>query len=415
MKLWALALLAFFAALAAATLLARSPQREERARHYFSAEEMARGREFSLERRVLSWSATLVTLSLLLWLACSGVAPRLAAACGRLSGGRWPLTVLLVGATCFFAQVIALFPLRLYGGLYHLRAWGLTSRTFGSWLGDYGKGLALSAGIGALLLVALFAAMRLLPRGWWLAAAAGSAAVSVLIALVFPIWIAPLFNRFVPLAATPYASLLPRVEAMTRAAGLPVRDVLVMDASRQGRHTNAYFAGFGSTRRIVLYDTLLDRHTPDETLSVLAHEIGHWRYHHVQKGLALGALGALIGFFALARLLERAAAASAFGFKEPSDPASLPLILLLAFVGSFLAAPLESAVSRSFERQADQVALELGGSPEVFIEAEKRLVRDNIGDPAPSDLVVALFASHPPAVERIEMAEQAERARAGSR
>jgi STE24 endopeptidase len=178
-----------------------------------------------------------------------------------------------------------------------------------------------------------------------------------------------------------------------------------MDASRQGRYTNAYFAGFGSTRRIVLYDNLLERHTADETLSILAHEMGHWRQHHIVKGLVLGGVGAFAGFFVLAWLLSRAGSSGVFGFRSPSDPAAFPLILLLAFVEGFLAAPVENAVSRVFERQADRAALELGGSPDVFIAAEERLVRDNVGHPAPSDLAVALFASHPPAVERIEMAE----------
>jgi STE24 endopeptidase len=405
MRTIAFVTLALFATLAAATLLARSPERERRALRHFSADETARGRQFSLERRALFWTRTLVTLALLLWLTLSGAAPRLASLAERISGGRWPLTVLLVGAACFVLQAALEFPFSLYAGLYHQRAWGLTDRSFVSWLGDYAKSLGLSAGIGAVLLVALYAAMRLLPRSWWLAAGAGSALVALFFAFVFPVLIAPLFNRFVPLGETPHASLLPRIRAMADTAGLPVRDVLVMDASRQGRQTNAYFAGFGKTRRIVLYDTLLERHTPEETVSVLAHEMGHWRCHHIVKGLVLGGLGAFAGFFVLAWLLGRAGSSGAFAFRSPSDPASFPLILLLAFVGGFLVAPAENLVSRAFEREADRVALELGGSPEVFIAAEERLVRDNIGNPAPSDLAIVLFASHPAAIERIEMAE----------
>jgi STE24 endopeptidase len=405
LKLGAYVLLVCFVALAVVTLVVRSPERETRALRYFGPEELARGRQFALERGLLFWSRTLVGLVLLLWLVLSGVAPRLAEGARHWSGDRWPLTALLVGAACFLLQTLVALPFRVYGGLYHLRAWGLTDRSFLSWLGDMLKGVALSAGLGAVLLLLLYAAIRLLPRTWWLAAGLGSGVLGILLTLISPILIAPLFNRFVPLTETTHAPLLPRIRAMAEGAGLPVRDVLVMDASRQGRSTNAYFSGFGATRRIVLYDTLLASHTEDEVLSILAHEMGHWRHQHIVKGLALGTLGAFLGLFLLARLLEAAAASRALGFESPRDPAGFPLILLLAFVGSFLAAPLENAVSRAFERQADRAALELGGTPEVFIAAEKRLVRDNIGNPAPASLLIFLFASHPPALERIEMAE----------
>jgi STE24 endopeptidase len=297
------------------------------------------------------------------------------------------------------------FPVSLYGGLYHQRAWGLTERGVASWLWDYAKALAVSAVIGAALLVGLYALIRLLPRAWWIVATLGSAGVGVFFALVWPIAIAPLFNTFVPLDKTPQAGLRPRIEAMAARGGLGVREVLVMDASRQGRHTNAYFAGFGPTRRIVLYDTLVKSHPAEEVESILGHEIGHWRHGHITKGVVLGAVGSLLGFFVLARILDWAVARSPFHLRSPADPAGLPLILLLSYLGSWLALPVASAISRHFERQADEASLELAGRPDVFIEAEKRLARDNIGNVAPSRFNVWLFASHPPAVERIERAE----------
>jgi STE24 endopeptidase len=404
----AVVVLAAFAALALANLAARSPQRERDAQRHFSADQIARGRRLSLERRALFWGGTLLELGLLLWLALSGMAPRLGALADGWTGHRWMLSVLCVGAICFLAQEALGFPLRLSSGLCLQRAWGLTNRSFASWMGDYAKGLGVSAVIGTVLLVLLFLALRVLPRTWWLAATAGSVVLGVFFAFVFPVLVAPLFNRIVPLAQTSHAALLPRIETMAREAGLPVRDVLVMDASRQGRHTNAYFAGFGPTRRIVLYDTLLDSHPPDEVLSILAHEMGHWRHHHIAKGIALGTAGALVAFFVLSRLLMWAAALGIAGFWQPHEPAAIPLILLLAFVGSFLVMPIQNWVSRAFERQADQAALELGGSPEIFAEAEKRLVRNNISDPAPSDLSVFLFATHPTPVDRVETAMEAQ-------
>lgn len=394
-----------FLTLSLLTTFTRSADMEARAARHFTREEIERGQRRSFERRLLFWSAQGLQLLLLGALALTGFARRLAETCERWAGGRWVLAVLLVGAFCFLAEELLSFPVSLYGGLYHERAWGLTDRTLAPWLWDHAKALAVSAVIGATLLLGLYALLRMLPRTWWIVATLGSAGLGVFFALVWPIAIAPLFNRFVPLERTPHAELLPRIEALAARAGLVVRDVHVMDASRQSRHTNAYFAGFGPTRRIVLYDNLVKNHPPDEVESILGHELGHWRHGHITKGLVLGAFGSLLGFFFLARILEWAVAREPFHLRSPADPAGLPLILLLSYLGSWLALPVASAISRHFERQADQAALELAGRPDVFIEAEKRLARDNVANVAPAPLNVWLFASHPPAVERIERAE----------
>jgi STE24 endopeptidase len=389
-----------FAALATASSLGRSPERERQAERYFSREQILRGRQFALERRLLFWSHEAAQLALLAALVLSGAAARLAS-----PGSRFWLQALLLGAALFAAQQLLGLPWSVYGGYFHLRTWGLTDRSFGSWLGDYLKALAVSGVLGALLLLGFYGLIRWSPRAWWLLAGIGSAAVAAFFALLAPVLIAPLFNTFEPLRNTPHATLQPRIEALAREAGLPVQDVLVMDASRQGRHTNAYFTGFFGTRRIVLYDTLLGSHTPDETLSILGHEMGHWRRHHIVKGIALGACGALLGFFLLARILDRAAADGRFGFTSPGDPAGLPLVLLLGALGGLVSQPVQNLVSRAFEREADRDALLLFPHPDVFIEAEKRLARDNISNVAPSDLNLFLFASHPPTLERIATAE----------
>jgi len=379
--------------------------REEWALRYFSAEEIARGRQFAQERRLLYWTAEAAQTALLLGLLGSGLAVSLAARAATAGGGRSWLALLLVGGAVFAAQELIALPFSIYGGFTHLRSWGLTDRSFASWLIDHGKALAVQAAIGALLLLALYFAMRLWPRSWWLAAGLGSGVFSVVFAFLAPVLLSPLFNTFTPLRETRWAAFQPRILELAAKADLPVRDVLVMDASRQGRHTNAYFTGFAGTRRIVLYDTLLTSHTEDEALSILGHELGHWRHQHIVKGISLGTLGALLGFFALAQLLARASQARLFGITAPHDPAGLPLILLLAALGGFLSAPVANAISRGFEREADADALRLFGHPEIFVEAEKRLARDNIANVAPADLNVLLFATHPPTLERIAAAE----------
>ena len=397
-----------FVALASLDLFLASAARTAQAQRHFTAEEIARGRSFAFQRKLVAWSATGVALAALAVLALTGLGPKLAAACDRLSGGRWLLTVLLFGGCCAAVLELLGFPFRLGGGFFLLRAWGLTDRSLLSWLRDYVVGGAVSAVLGAVLLVGLYSLLRFFPRGWWALAWAGGVLLAVLLMFIAPVVIAPLFNRFTPLRETRHAALALRIEALVRAAGLPVGDVLAVDASRQSQQTNAYFTGFGATRRIVLYDTLLERHTPDEVLGVVAHEAAHWREQHIVKGLAVAAAGALLGLFLLSRFLVWAVASGRFGIRAPSDPAALPLILLAISLAAGLTAPFQNALSRHFEREADRISLELGTAPGVFIDTEKRLARDNILDVAPSDVSVWLFASHPPIVERIERAERRE-------
>lgn len=394
------------AALFLATTFTTSAERSTQARRYFTDEEIARGQRYALGGRLLFWGAMALDLAVLGAFALTPLGRRLADAAQRLGGGRFVIAVLIVAAAVFAVQQLVSFPISAYAGFVRQKAWGLTDRTFASWLTDYAKALGLSAAIGLALALGLYVAMRTLPRSWWIVAGLGSGALGVFFAFIAPLWIAPLFNTFVPLRQTAWADQDAGVRALLDRASLPVKDVLVMDASRQGRHTNAYFSGWGSSRRIVLYDTLLKSHSPGEIESILAHEIGHWTHNHIVKGVMLGTAAALASFWALSRVLTALSAQPPLRLSEPWDPAGLPLILLLSMLSGLLTAPISNAVSRRFEREADAASLTLAGRKTEFIEAEKRLVRDNLADPAPSDARVWFFASHPPALDRIAMAER---------
>ncbi len=369
----------------------------------FVPEQIEAGWQLAVERKFLFWSSTFLTLIFLTVLVFSGWARKLADHFARWTGNRWWLTVLLMGAFCFLAQKLLLFPLSVIS-LEHWRAWGMTERSFLDWLADYGKTLALSAGIGAVLLVGFYGLLRWFPRTWWVWTTLLGGLLGIAFAFVLPIWIAPLFNEFRPLEDK---ELNQRIQKMAEEAGVPVQEVLVVDASRQGKHTNAYFTGFGSTRRIVLYDTLLKSHKdPEELESILGHEIGHWQHNHILIGIGLATLGALVGFFLLGFILRWAVNRRPFSLHSPADPAGWPLILLLSLLASWVVRPVENAISRHFERQADWTALELAGNPDAFIEAEKRLARDNKSNLMPNPYSVWMFGTHPPTVERIQMARE---------
>src|SRR5262249_45295325 len=158
--------------------------------------------------------------------------------------------------------------------------------------------------------------------------------------------------------------LEPRVRALISKAGIPVQDILVMNGSRQSNHANAYFAGFGPTRQIVLFDTLLKDHDEREIESVLAHEIGHWQHDHIVIGIVLGGLAAVVGCFLLHCALRMSLDRPPWRLQSIADPAGLPLVLFLTFAGEWAILPLENAVMRHFETQADQTSLELANQPQ---------------------------------------------------
>lgn len=410
MKWILLAGLAFFLALFALTTFA-SPDAdlEKQAKKYFTAADIQRGQEFSLQRRLLFWTGTFLHLVVLAGLVASGFARRLADCCLAWARGRWLLAVLLVGGICYLADEALALPVAL-ARLENLRAWGMTKRSTGDWLAERCLAHGLSAIAEGIVLVGLYLLFCYFPRAWPVLASLGGMALGVGFAVILPVWIAPLFNTFTPLEDTEWRYLREPVAELARRGGVPVDEILVMDASRQSSHTNAYFTGFGGTRRIVLYDTLLRQHMKAkdwrEVEVILAHEMGHWQYDHIVTGILLGGVAALVGFYLLFIILHGLVGRPPLRLTSIFDPAGVPLLMLLITVGGWLAAPAGNAVSRHFERQADQVSLDMTRNPDVFIDAEKRLARDNISNVTPNRWSILFLATHPPTVERIRMAEE---------
>lgn len=287
-------------------------------------------------------------------------------------------------------------------GLQVARAAGISTITTPLWIADQLKGLGLFLVQAALVGVVLLALLQRFPRGWWMPATLGVAVGGALLTFLLPVVIDPIFNRFEPLAD---AALRERYLAITREAGVPVREVLVADASRRTTAVNAYFTGFGPTRRIVVYDTLVRSLTPREGELVIAHEAGHWRHHDIYHGLLMGTAGAGLALFLAALLLGGLFRARAFGLTGPVDPAAAVLFLLLYWLGTFLALPIENAISRRIEARADAFALDLTGDAATQIQVEVALGRRNLSDIVPPPLARLLFFSHPGTLERIAQAE----------
>jgi STE24 endopeptidase len=320
-------------------------------------------------------------------------------------GGGWVWQVLLgVLALTVIGRVVTL-PLAAYGEMVRHR-YGLSTRGWGLWLRDVAVSTAIDAGLTAVGLLALVWLARRAPRTWWAWAALGAAALVVVGSFLWPVVIEPAFNRFDPL---PAGGLRSDLLALAEENGTPVQDVLVSDASRRTTALNAYVSGFGSTRRIVLYDTVLDQLPDDQIESIVAHELGHVAADDVLTGTLTGALGAGAGVALLGWLLSSTRLLRRAGADSAGDPRVVPLVLFLLAVGTVLSTPVQNLVSRHIEARADVHALDLTEDPAAFLAMQERLAVTNLSDPDPPAAWQWFFGSHPTTAERIALVHDWER------
>lgn len=302
--------------------------------------------------------------------------------------------------TCALSAGLALIALPLDAAGFALRrAFGLSSEDPLAWLMRQGLEAAVSLVPSLIAVQGLYWLLRRFPRGWWLGASAGFVLLSVSLVYLEPLIVTPLFFRQQPLADP---VLRARILQMGARIGVPVDEVYVIDASKQGAEGNAYFTGVGGSTRIVLYDTLVRSYPPDELLSVLGHEMGHWRERHVWKGLALNAIAAPFGFLAAHVLLR--ATLPRWGIRSPADIAGLPLLMLLLSLATIATLPIQNWQSRRWEAAADAIAVRATGDREAVARTFAHLARQNLSDPTPPPLIEALFASHPAIGRRVASA-----------
>ena len=269
----------------------------------------------------------------------------------------------------------------------------LTLRTF---LLDEIKRGALVFAIGVPLLYGMFALLRWLPDSWWLFAYVAFMAITIAMTVIYPTIIAPLFNTFTPMDEGEMKS---RMEALLARCGFESKGLFVMDASKRSRHGNAYFSGFGKAKRIVFFDTLLEKHSADEIESILAHELGHFKYGHIRQMIAQSAIIAFIGFAALYWAFGSETFAGWFGL--PNDPGVVLIALILAKEPiSHVLRPMLAWRSRRAEFEADDFARQMVGRGPM-ISALTRLTRDNLATLTPDPLYAKFYFSHPPVPVRV--------------
>lgn len=279
---------------------------------------------------------------------------------------------------------------------------GFNRMTPALFLRDELKGAVLRLVLGVPLLYGLFFLFGALPELWWILGFVAVMGLMLVMMVAYPALIAPLFNRFTPMQDE---SMKSRIEALLWQCGFETKGLFVMDASKRSTHGNAYFAGFGKAKRIVFFDTLLAKHSPEEILSILAHELGHYKLGHIGQRIAETAVFAFLGFLVLGWAFASGALSRAFAL--PDDP-GLVLVILLIAAGPVLhlLAPVTSFLSRRAEFEADAFARSLLG-PESMIRALTKLSRDNLATLTPDKLYVLFYYSHPPVPVRIERLRQA--------
>jgi STE24 endopeptidase len=334
-------------------------------------------------------------LILLAWLSFGWLGDELY---GATEGWWWWARCLAFTALAVTLISLVRLPVAFGVGYVRERRWGFSTQTAAGWLADRAKGLAVAVAMTLPMLLGLVALARALPKLWPLPAAAGAALVVLLVGFVAPVVIEPLFNRFAPLQDD---ELVADLRTLAEDAQVPIRDVLVTDASRRTRKINAYVSGLGRTRRVVLFDTLLERATRREARLVVAHELGHRRARHVLKGTLLAMAGAAGFVLVLWTLLHWDALLDALGARGPGDPRIVPFVLLLASVLELLLLPLGSALSRRWEREADYLSLELTRDSGAFESTHRGLALANLADLDPPRLAYVAMFSHPTPPERI--------------
>jgi STE24 endopeptidase len=347
---------------------------------------------------------TLLGLLIPALLLFSGGSARLRDLSARM-GRRWLPTVLLYALLFTLVYAVVTLPFTYYEGYVRQHAYGLSTQSQEKWWSDWLKSVAIGGGGLALVLWIPYHLLRRSPARWWLYAGLATAPIAAFTLVVSPIWIDPLFNRFGPMQDR---VLEARILALANQAGIPQSRVYQVEKSVDTKTVNAYVTGIGSSKRIVLWDTMLTRLSPDEILFVMAHEMGHFVLHHtlaVIVGATLLVTGSLylvhrIAGTLIARFDDR------FGFDRLSDVASFPLLLFLGSLVSLIASPLVLAFSRHQEHEADRFALELTRNNHAAATTFVRLQQENLTIPRPGPLFKLWRASHPSLGDRVDFANR---------
>ena len=369
----------------------RTPARTE---DFFDEQQLAELRAYARPRKRVKLVTTLVTLALtLLFVFGFDVGPTIA---GWFDGAPWPVQALGVLAVFLLANEVLDAPTEWWSTMVHDRRHGMSEHTPGLWLADKVKNALLGLVLLGILSLTLLWAIRSFDT-WWFVGGLAYLVIAVVLTFVAPVVIMPRFNKFTPM---PAGELRSRIEEIAAAAGVEIEGVYTMDGSKRSRRGNAFVAGFGPSKRVVVFDTMLD--LPLEQIAqVVAHEIGHYRLNHIPKSFPLSGLQMLVAFALVQYVGGSESVLSAADVDDLGDPAALPVLILAMGAAFTLLGVVSAWLSRRNEREADLEALELLGDPTNFVAMWPALVELNKADLEPGRWA-RLNASHPDVPERMQ-------------
>jgi STE24 endopeptidase len=359
----------------------------------FTPAQIARANDYSDPARWLGWGSLAVSLTVAIVLGFTSWGARLF---GRLRGWWWVRVLLAVAGLAVIGRLVTL-PFAIVGHHRSL-AYGLSSEAWGPWTVDLLKGLVLGVVISGLLVLVLVGSARRWPRAWPVVAGALLGCLVMLGSFVYPVLVEPAFSTF---SSLPDGPLRSQILHLADVEHVHLDDVLVSNASSRTTTLNAYVSGYGSTRRVVLYDNVIHDLPRDQVLAIVAHELGHAHHDDVLSGSILAALGTALGI----GLLGLAVSAVRRRPGGMSDPSVVPLVLALVAIGTLLSSPVNNGLSRRIETRADVASLEATRDPAAFVRMQRELDLHSLSDdpPAWSEF---WFGSHPTTLERIAIAQQ---------
>lgn len=357
-------------------------------------------KRYEKENRLLGLIGTLFSLAVLLIFYHSGFSAFLSKI--PREGGALILTYLFYIAVFQLSLFLLSLPLSFYSSYIHEHKWNFSNHTKKSWFLENIKSFFVGLVLMWIVLGLLFWIWDQVPQYWWLAAGLGMVLFSVVFATIFPVVILPIFNKYTRIEDK---ELTDALEKILNQGGLRSSGFFKEDMSRQTKKENAFLAGLGKTRRVVLGDNLMDNMNVNEMTAILAHEVGHYKHRHIWKGITLGAVQQFFVFF-IVHLIMR----SLFPLFLTSPQSNLTLfpyfIILVSGISGFLFGPISQVLSRYFERQADRYALSALKKRGDFVSALAGIANRNLSNAYPQQWVKILYYSHPPIGERLELAEK---------
>lgn len=361
------------------------------------AEKQQKARKYENEKRLLGLFGSVISLAFILWYYFSGFSHQIA----HLEFS-FIWTFLIYVLIFQIISTLIGMPLGYYSGYVHEHKWGFSNYTHKTWALDQLKSFLVGLVLFPLLLGLLYWVFATFPDIWWLVAGGATAMVSVIFVTIFPVIIAPIFNKYDPIEDD---SLISRLTEILEKAGLKPGGFFKQDMSKQTKKENAFLAGLGKTRRVVMADNLLEHMSEGEISSVIAHEVGHYKYNHLPKNIVIGTAQQLITFYILDMAMKQFF--SDFLTSNVANLALFPMIvLIMGILSGVLFGPLNNWISRTFERQADYFSLKLYFNKNDFLGAMSGLANRNLSNAYPSWWVKWFYYSHPPIGERLTFGEE---------